>query len=226
MKFSKEIIQTQDGSFTIRINDLKETYHSKSGAITESNFVYIEAGLNYWFTQHSDSQCRVLELGYGTGLMTYLSFLECEKKLQTVDYVSLEAYPLKEEQLKSLEYTPFFEDLDPKINFDIFSCLDWEMAQKLSDHFSLTKHKIRFEEFEANRLFDLIYYDAFGSHAQAELWEPQWVEKCFRLLNSGGVWVSYCAKGSVRRGLEEAGFQVSRLPGPPGKREMLRAVKP
>jgi len=226
MEFSKEKIKTQDGSFTFKIDDLKETYHSKSGAITESNFVYIEAGLNYWFKQYPKSPCHVLELGYGTGLMSYLSFLESEKKKLNVDYVSLEAYPLTEEQLKSLGYTSFFKDISPKINFDTFSCLKWGTPQKLSQHFSFIKHKIHFENFEANTFFDLIYYDAFGSHAQPELWEPQWMKKCFKLLNPGGIWVSYCAKGSVRRGLEEAGFQVSRLPGPPGKREMLRAVKP
>ena len=93
-------------------------------------------------------------------------------------------------------------------------------------NFKFIKSKIHFEKFQSSQLFDVIYYDAFGAHAQPELWEPRWMKKCYDLLSVGGVWVSYCAKGSVRRGLEEAGFQVSRLPGPPGKREMLRAVKP
>lgn len=225
MQHEKKHIQTEDGSWTLRIEKLKETYHSRHGAVTESNFVYINEGFNYWSNQHPSYTCRVLELGYGTGLTAYLSYLEAEKQQKRIDFTSLEAYPLSKDELSLLQYHQFFEGLETVVSYDEFSNLDWERFQAVSPYFNLLKNRIYFEDFKTKNSFDLIYYDAFGAHAQPELWQPQWMKKCYELLVSGGVWVSYCAKGSVRRGLEAAGFTVTRLSGPPGKREMLRAIK-
>ena len=226
MPYHQRKIKTKDGSFTLRIEGLKETYHSRHGAVTESKFVYIDTGFNFWKQNNSDRPCRILELGYGTGLVAYMSFLEASNCQQQIDYTSLEAYPLTQTQLQELNYDSFFEENSVSLSFRDFSDVDWEQRLLLTDYFKLTKNKIHFEDYQSSQHFDVIYYDAFGAHAQPELWESQWMKKCFELLHPGGIWVSYCAIGSVRRGLAAAGFEVFRLAGPPGKREMLRALKP
>lgn len=225
MNFKKSWVLTKDGSSTLKINSLKETYHSLHGAVTESEFVYVNNGLHFWCETNPDSNPIILEMGYGTGLLTYLSFLNHLKTKIKIEYTSIEAYPLSLEELARLNYTRFFE-LQSDLSFLEFSKLPWEIVHQLSPTFSLQKQKVFFEKFKSKNVFDIIYYDAFGAHAQPDLWEKKWMEKCFDLLNSGGVWVSFCAKGTVRRALQEVGFEVDRLPGPPGKREMLRAVKP
>jgi tRNA U34 5-methylaminomethyl-2-thiouridine-forming methyltransferase MnmC len=225
MNHKKKQIKTEDGSITYRIEALKENYHSLHGAVTESRFVYLTEGFNFWTQKNKDSECNILELGYGTGLMSYLSFLESDKFRKYINYTSLEPYPLKLEEVYLLKYDQFFNDSRDLMTFNKFSTLSWEVVQEISPYFKIIKNEICFEDFKSKKFFDLIYYDAFGAHAQPELWEPKLMKKCYSLLKPGGVWVSYCAKGSVRRGLKDSGFSVFRLPGPPGKREMLRAVK-
>ncbi len=225
MNYSKKQIKTEDGSTTYRMEDLKENYHSLNGAITESHFVYITEGFNFWTQKNKDRECNILELGYGTGLMTYMSFLEADRMNRFINYTSLEPYPLTIEEVNLLNYDQFFENSKDLMTFNKFSTISWEETHKVSPHFRITKKKICFEDYKSQKFFDLIYYDAFGAHVQPELWEPELMKKCYSLLNPGGAWVSYCSKGSVRRGLKEVGFSVYRLPGPPGKREMLRAVK-
>jgi tRNA U34 5-methylaminomethyl-2-thiouridine-forming methyltransferase MnmC len=225
MNFTKSWVLTKDGSSTLKINSLKETYHSLHGAVTESEFVYVTNGLHFWHNAHPNSNAAILEMGYGTGLLSYVNFLDHLKTQIKIDYTSIEAYPLSLKELGRLNYNRFFEE-KKSFSFTEFSELRWEVAHQLSPIFTLQKQKLFFEEYKSKNLFDIIYYDAFGAHAQPDLWEIEWMEKCFDLLNYGGVWVSFCAKGSVRRALQEVGFKVERLPGPPGKREMLRAVKP
>jgi tRNA U34 5-methylaminomethyl-2-thiouridine-forming methyltransferase MnmC len=223
MNFKKTWILTRDGSNTLKIENLKETYHSLEGAITESQFVYLNMGLRFWQNANPKSNCSIFEMGYGTGLLAYLTFLNNSETC--IDYTSLEAYPLSLTDYKQLNYNELLNS-KTRISFLAFSRLSWETEHKLNSKFKLIKHQTLFEQFSRNHFFDLIYYDAFGAHAQPNLWEKHWMKKCYDLLNKGGVWVSFCAKGSVRRALQEVGFTVERLPGPPGKREMLRAVKP
>ena len=224
MKYRKKIIKTEDGSITYRIDTLKENYHSLYGAVTESQFVYLAEGFNFW-SKNNDQKCDIFELGYGTGLIAYLTFLEADKISKSVNYYSIDPFPLSIKEVKSLKYDEFFEHLKSLTTFNEFSGIIWNRPQEVSPYFDITKNKIYFQDFKSQKLFDIIYYDAFGAHSQPEIWEPELMKKCYKLLKPGGVWVSYCAKGSVRRGLQDAGFTVYRLPGPPGKREMLRAVK-
>jgi len=225
MNFRKSWVPTKDGSYTIKINSLKETYHSLHGAVTESEFVYVKNGLHFWQNTHLEAKAAVLEMGYGTGLLAYLNFLDQFDSKMNIDYTALEAYPLTISDLERLNYDRFIAS-EECVSFLHFSKLEWEKVHQLTTDYSLLKREILFEKFESKSLFDVIYYDAFGAHAQPDLWNTEWMKKCFDLLNHGGVWVSFCAKGSVRRALQEVGFQAERLPGPPGKREMLRAVKP
>jgi tRNA U34 5-methylaminomethyl-2-thiouridine-forming methyltransferase MnmC len=223
MNFKKKWVLTKDGSNTLKIENLKETYHSLHGAITETEFVYLEKGLRFWQNANPKSNCSIFEMGYGTGLLAYLTFLNNSE--MRIDLTSIEAYPLSLTDYNRLNYNELLNSKSA-ISFLSFSQLSWETEHKLTSKFKLTKHQTLFEKFFGNHSFDLIYYDAFAAHAQPDLWEKRCMKKCYDLLNKGGVWVSYCAKGSVRRALQEVGFTVERLPGPPGKREMLRAVKP
>ena len=225
MKYRKKIIKTEDGSITYRIDTLKENYHSLYGAVTESQFVYLAEGFNFWSKNNNDQKCDIFELGYGTGLIAYLTFLEAAKISKSVNYNSIDPFPLSIKEVKSLKYDEFFEHLKSLTTFNEFSGIIWNRPQEVSPYFDITKNKIYFQDFKSQKLFHIIYYDAFGAHSQPEIWEPELMKKCYKLLKPGGIWVSYCAKGSVRRGLQDAGFTVYRLPGPPGKREMLRAVK-
>ena len=225
MKPIRHQIITKDGSSTLRIEELKESYHSKHGAVVESKFVYLDEGLKYWREKQPKKRCRILELGYGTGLMTYLIFLYSLKNTIKIAYESLEAFPLNADEINTLNYEQYFQKEKTLLHFKEFNNYSWENKEKISPFFSLTKKEIKFENFASKSKFDLIFYDAFGSHAQPELWSLACMFKCYELLNNGGVWVSYCAKGSVRRALEHVGFKTYRLPGPPGKREMLRAIK-
>ena len=223
MKTKRVQILTKDGSSTLKVEAFKETYHSQHGALTESEFVYLQHGLFHWQLIQAAKSCSVLEMGYGTGLISYLTYLY--DSTVPIRYVSLEAYPLTHEELKQLNYSQFIPS-GQHATFEAFSNLSWDKQHQLNPKFDFIKHQIRFEDFESDHLYDVIFYDAFGAHAQPELWDVQWMKKCYDLLNQNGVWVSYCAKGSVRRALQEVGFEVERLSGPPGKREMLRAVKP
>ena len=225
MKFSKKLFKTNDGSFTIKVDKLNETYHSRHGAITESKFVYIQEGMSYWNETNKKSDCKIFEMGYGTGLNAYLSYLESHKYFKKISYTSVELLPLSFKEIKALNYGEFFKNQNHFLTFDDFSKVKWEYFQQLSKTFNLLKKEVDFEKFRFDEKYDIIFYDAFGYHAQPELWEIKYMKKCYDMLNLGGVWVSYCAKGNVRRGLEKSGFEVVRLIGPPGKREILRALK-
>jgi len=217
----REIIKTSDGSTTIYIPEWNEQYHSIHGAIQEANHVYIQHGLNY----KTINEIAVLEIGFGTGLNSFMTFLEAQEKKLFIEYVGVEAYPILEEELLKLNYvaeldaTPFTEI------FESFHSCSWEEKHQITPNFSLLKRKQFFHEIDDENKFDVIYFDAFGARVQPELWTEGIFLKMFLALKSKGVLVTYAAKGSVRRAMKSVGFSVERLPGPPGKREMLRAVK-
>lgn len=226
MNHEKKIVLTKDGSYTLRIDALKESYHSLHGALTESEFIYLNHGLHFWQENNQGKRCRILEIGYGTGLISYLSYLAAQKSQTGMDYTAIEPYPLTSEESELLIYDNLFEISKNQLSHKDFSKLLWEKSLAILPEFNLLKKKILFEHFKSTISFDLIFFDAFGAHVQPDLWGTEWMRKSYNLLRSGGVWVSFCAKGSVRRSLQEVGFEVERLEGPPGKREMLRAIKP
>lgn len=217
----REIIVTADGSSTIHLPEWNEQYHSKHGAIQEAKHVFIKSGLSLF----SNSKISILEIGFGTGLNSFITFLEAEKLNLVVDYVGVEAYPVGIEELEKLNYV---SELNAENSANIFQQMHqqkWEEKTDLSTEFYLTKRKQFFNEINDENTFDLIYFDAFGARVQPELWTEKIFEKMFISLKKGGVLVTYSAKGSVRRAMQTVGFKVERLPGPPGKREMLRATK-
>ncbi len=214
-----EMILTEDGSHSLYVREIDESYHSTHGAVQESRHIFIDAGLK----QCSKSEIRVLEIGFGTGLNAFLTLIEAEQSEKTIQYTTLEKYPVEVEkalqlnysELVSPEYKHFFEKLHTSF---------WNENVEISPHFNLKKIETDFTEFDFTEKFDVIYFDAFSPEKQAEMWSEHQFEKLYKCCNFGAVLTTYCAKGSVRRAMQSAGFKVERLAGPPGKREILRGI--
>ena len=221
MSLKRKIITTGDGSKTIQIEDWDEQYHSKHGAIQEAYHVFIEHGLRLF----KNDQIHILEIGFGTGLNAFITFLEGQKQQLKIDYVGVEAFPVLMDEVNALDYCAQLNANNHRQVFKKMHQSPWEVSASISEDFSLLKQKKDFREVNDANLFNLVYFDAFGARVQPELWTEEIFEKMFKTLKKEGVLVTYAAKGSVRRALQAVGFTVERLPGPPGKREMLRGVK-
>ena len=219
----REIIITDDGSTTIYIPDWNEQYHSKHGAIQEAYHVFINAGLHYFLTQLQPKPLKILEIGFGTGLNAFITLLEAEKNNLSINYTGVEGYPISSSEIEKLNYSSQLNSSDE--SFKKLHQSEWEQQISISTHFSILKRMQFFSEINDKNNFHLIYFDAFGARVQPELWTEQIFKKMYIALKKGGVLVTYSAKGSVRRAMQTVGFVVERLPGPPGKREMLRARK-
>lgn len=217
----REIITTGDGSKTIQIMDWQEQYHSKHGAIQEAYHVFIKSGLDLF----NDQELNILEIGFGTGLNAFITLIEYEKRNLQIKYTGVEAYPVSPEELEQLNYLEELESLSRKDDFDLMHASAWGKEIEITANFHLTKQQKFFKDIDETDRFDLIYFDAFGARVQPELWTVKIFQIMFNAMKRGGVLVTYAAKGSVRRAMLEVGFLVERLPGPPGKREMLRAKK-
>lgn len=217
----REIIQTLDGSTTIHLQEWDECYHSKHGAIQEAQHVFIKNGLSLF----QNRQISILEIGFGTGLNAFITFLEASKMNQSIDYVGVEAYPISTEEVVSMNYV---DELNANKESPVFKKMhesNWEEKIALRDNFSLTKRKQFFEEIDDFEKFDLIYFDAFGYRVQPELWSTAIFQKMYNALKANSILVTYAARGVVKRSMIEVGFTVEKLAGPPGKREMFRASK-
>ena len=166
-----------------------------------------------------------MEIGFGTGLNAFITLLEAEKAGVEINYTGIEAYPVSREEVEALNYASSFTETEVAKYFQDLHNSPWEENTAITTFFELEKKKQFFEEIEVEDAFDLIYFDAFGARVQPDLWTEDIFRRMFIALKTGGVLVTYSAKGSVRRALQTVGFQVERLPGPPGKREMLRARK-
>ena len=221
----REIIRTADGSATIYLPEWNEHYHSKHGALQEARHVFIESGLRHYLEKKSPERLNVLEIGFGTGLNALISYYEAMKANLVLDYTGVEAYPVTPEELESLEYAGLFSEEDASEIFEKMHGISWGKKNEISPLFYLQKEQMFFKDIKAEDLFDLIFFDAFGPRVQPDLWTEEIFLKMYRSLRQDGVLVTYSAKGSVRRAMQAVGFLVARLPGPPGKREMLRATK-
>ncbi len=219
----REFLRTGDGSITIHLPDWNEQYHSKHGAINEALHVFIETGFEYFFGNFQRKEVSILEIGFGTGLNAFLTAVQAEKTKRSVSYTGVEAYPVDISEVKELNYPTLVKA--PQALFDQLHEVPWEETTTINEYFSLTKRKQFFADIEEVNCYDLIYFDAFGARVQPDLWTEDIFEIMYKSLKEEGVLVTYAAKGSVRRAMQAVGFLVERLPGPPGKREMLRAVK-
>jgi len=215
-----ELVESGDGSHTLKVAELKEHYHSHKGALQESLYVFLEKGLRQF---DQASEVSILEVGFGTGLNALLTALDQNRP--TIEYVSLETYPLPWDVVSQLNYPDIVGDSRAETVFSDMHHAEWNSEYRLLDGFVIRKMQSSLQDFSSDLRFDLVYYDAFAPHAQPEMWEPSIWEKLFGMMKSGSVLVTYCAKGQVRRDMQAAGFTVERLEGPPGKREMIRARK-
>lgn len=212
---------TSDGSLTVVHPDTGSTYHSRHGAKAESMHVFIEAGLRHVVSQ-GKKHISILEMGLGTGLNLLLTVREADALHLKIDYVALEAHPLPSHIWQTLAA---HEDSESEI-MQLIHHAPWGEVRELSGSLRLTKHHCMLQEFETGQKFDVIYYDAFEPNTQPELWTEEIFRQLAGMMHPGGVLVTYCAKGAVRRAMQATGLMVERLPGPPFKREMLRATMP
>jgi tRNA U34 5-methylaminomethyl-2-thiouridine-forming methyltransferase MnmC len=215
-----EIVTTEDGSNTLFVPELREHYHSIHGAIQESNFIFINRGLDF----SNANPVRIFEVGFGTGLNVLLSGIYAHTHNREIFYTSIEKYPLSEDIIHLLNYRDLVKNEDRELYELIHSC-KWNLPEKVSKNLTLLKINGDFLTDEVSGNFDLVYFDAFGPDKQPEMWTDHVFKKISGITVSNGILITYSVKGKVQRALQKNGFNVSLLPGPPGKRQILRAVK-
>jgi len=222
--FERRLIITGDGSHSLELPGFNEQYHSTFGAIQESRHVFVDAGL--LSLPKNPGQIKILEVGFGTGLNALLTFCTCTQMQLPVIYHALEPYPLMQAEYSKLNFTRLIEGVGIDEAFRLFHQCTWDQETEVSEIFRFRKQKIRVQEavFQEG-FYDLVFYDAFGPDTQPEMWEMPVFKKLFLALRPLGLLTTYSSKGSFRRLLKDCGFRVEKLPGPPGKREITRAIK-
>jgi len=216
-----QLILTSDHSHTIYLPELDETYHSQNGALAESRHVYIEAGLNH-IAQNKDI-IKIFEFGFGTGLNALLTWLEAEKIKKQILYDTVEKFPLELEIYSQLNYD---EEIGEVGKLWQLHAAKWDKKIMLSSNFNFKKAACDILDFTfAPNYYDLVYYDAFGPSKQSEVWEMPILEKVCESVSTNGAIVTYCSQGQFRRNLKSMGFEIEKLAGPLGKREITRATR-
>jgi tRNA U34 5-methylaminomethyl-2-thiouridine-forming methyltransferase MnmC len=215
---------TADGSHTLFVPELNEHYHSTHGALQESELVFIQNGL-YHLPEYL-KEINLLEIGFGTGLNALLTVLEAKKQRRKINYVAIEPDPVDQEFLDKLNYATKIGGSEAIGYYNKLHAAGWDYPEFLSDYFIISKVKAKLNEIALrDEQFHLVYFDAFGPDVQPELWTEQVFAQLFKCMKPEGILVTYSCKGTVKRALKAAGFTIEKLPGPAGKREVLRAVK-
>ncbi|MBS1950492.1 MAG: tRNA (5-methylaminomethyl-2-thiouridylate)-methyltransferase [Cytophagales bacterium] len=223
---SIKIIETKDGSHSLLNEILNETYHSTHGAIQESRYVFIKNGLEYFLNENKTQSVNIFEVGLGTGLNVLLALEFATKNKIKIKYTSIEAFPVKKEIAGQLNYADLIFFSNGKTLFQEIHASPWEESIQINDFFCLKKTEQSIYEIELpNETFEIIFFDAFAPAKQPDMWKLSVLEKTVNALKPRGVFVTYCAKGQLKRDLKTLRLTVETLPGPPGKREMVRAVK-
>ena len=217
----RKLVKTADGSHTLYVSGLDEHYHSTKGAIQESLHVFIKNGYEYL---NNRKDLHILEVGFGTGLNALLTLFESRKSLAHIKYTAIEKYPLALEIVKQLNYESQLPDTSMSKLLELHNG-PWEEWQQLSSRFVIRKLKTDLSSYKPDEKFDLVYFDAFAPDKQSEMWSEDIFKMVYSGLYDGGILVTYSAKGLIKRRLRSVGFKVESLSGPPGKREMIRAIK-
>jgi tRNA U34 5-methylaminomethyl-2-thiouridine-forming methyltransferase MnmC len=220
MRVKPEIIITEDGSHTLYVRDIDEHYHSVHGAVTESQHVFIDAGLKSVKGKHIE----IFEMGFGTGLNALLTLAEAKRTGKIVHYTAVEKFPLGHEIIGLLNYESLFPPSGAEF-FEMLHKCPWNQDTVITEDFTINKILGDFCSLDIRERFDLVYFDAFAPSKQPELWTREVFTKIHMSMRSGAILTTYSSKGLVRRNMADAGFRVEKLPGPPGKREMIHAIK-
>jgi tRNA U34 5-methylaminomethyl-2-thiouridine-forming methyltransferase MnmC len=216
---------TDDGSHSVYSEKFGVAYHSTHGAIQETRHIFIEAGLKHFISQHPVDKLAILEMGFGTGLNVFMTFLENLNLNIDIDFHTIEAYPLSISTTNELNYPQLLNVPEQDAIFKKLHSLNWDAKHVLTPYFSFQKHLIDFNDISFSNTFDIVYYDAFSPESQPELWEVDMLKRVFDAMKIGGILTTYCAKGNFKRALKHVGFQIENIPGPLGKREITRATK-
>jgi len=215
-----QIVRTSDGSDTIFVPELNEHYHSIHGAVQESAYIFINCGFDFC----KADPINIFEVGFGTGLNALLTAIKGIKGTREVNYTTIEKYPIDASMLKALNHYQFAGDCGKEI-FNSIHSAEWNHSVNICRNFNLLKISGDFTRDILKGNFDLIYFDAFGPDKQPEMWTKEIFASIASVTNKNGILVTYSAKGEVKRNLKACGFDVALLPGPPGKRQIIRAIK-
>jgi len=224
----RKLILTDDGSHTIEIPELSVNYHSTHGAVQESNHIFIDAGLRYLNSTcrfGRNGELRIFEMGFGTGLNALLTLIEAESLEQKIYYEVVELFPLTADEAALLNYCDILSRKDLQSSFDLLHSCAWREDVRVSADFTFRKFNVSLIDYDTNNPIHLIFFDPFDPVAQPDLWTQEIFQKMFSILQKDGILVTYSSKGSVRRAMQAAGFEIEKIPGPPGKKEIVRAVK-
>lgn len=220
-----EIRITDDGSTTLYVPGLGDHYHSTFGALTESQHVFIKNGLLY-LSEKGMKELKIMEAGFGTGLNALLTLDVCLSSGLKVHYHGFDLYPVGKDVMAKLNYPELLGNPDLAVCFDRIHASAWDKKVEITGGFHLEKKLADWREYNLPKgFFDLVFYDAFGPEAQPGMWKEDTLNRVGESVTPGGVFVTYSARGEVRRNLKSAGFDVEKLPGPPGKRHVIRATK-
>jgi tRNA U34 5-methylaminomethyl-2-thiouridine-forming methyltransferase MnmC len=218
-----QVIISEDGSSTLYLPKMNESYHSFHGAVQESEHVFIKSGLEY--ISQSKKTVTIFEVGFGTGLNVLLTLIFARKHNLNIDYYSIEAFPLEQQIVEQLNYAEKINDSSAPDLFSKIHNSKWNSKELITEKFYLTKIHSKLEEADLSKIkADLVYFDAFAPSKQPEMWSEENFRKIKEAMNKGGVLVSYCASGQFKRTLKSLGFSIESLPGPPGKKEMTRGL--
>ena len=221
-----KLLLTDDGSHTLMVEELDETYHSRHGALQESRHVFIKNGFRYILSKNPGKPLRIFELGLGTGLNALLTVIESQKLSVPVEYTSIEPFPIQKAIIEKLNFHKVIDLPLAKDYFDQIHSVGWDKMSRLHPYFMLRKINSTLQEFNAeDGYFHLVYYDAFAPNKQPEIWQRDILKKVYKFLSKQSAFVTYCAQGQVKRDLKASGFTVQSLQGPPGKKEMTRGLK-
>ena len=215
-----ELKITEDGSHTLYVPEIDECYHSTHGSVQESRLIFIQ----YGFLESKKEEVNILEIGFGTGLNAFLTLVETKKLEKKVNYTAVELYPVETSKAILLNYPELIEN-SKRSDFEKLHTSEWNKWEEISPNFRLNKIKGDFTKTDFTDNFDVIYFDAFSPEKQPEMWTSELFRKLYLCSSENAVLTTYCCKGTVKRAMKDAGFLVEKLPGPIGKREILRAKK-
>ena len=225
MDLDTNILITGDGSHTLFSKKFQSVYHSIHGAVQESRHIFIHAGLDFFCKSYTTSCVRVLEVGFGTGLNAWLAWEYARLRQIKIEYMAIEPFPIPIDQAANLNYASYKSDEQPHKNFMTFHTCNWGEQIELDAFFILHKMKITLNEYTGQGV-QVVFFDAFDPGVVPHMWTTNVWDNLFKRMTPGAVLTTYCCKGNVQRGLMQAGFHIEKLKGPPGKREMLRAITP